>query len=153
MPVRHFLCRDYLHILFYIKFLLFVSLVNQDFNFFLIVIFCVKSSFQIAGWNNISSGNNSKRPASISNIITSLEKSLKNPKLQSGPTIESPGPILLIVAATAVKFVTRSCPSKDMAKTETTKIIINVIKYTLIERTTSCSIGLPSILIFLTLFG
>ena len=111
---------------------------NQDFNFFLIVIFCVKSSFQTAGWNNISSGNNSKRPASISNIITSLEKLLKNPKLQSGPTMESPGPILLIVAATAVKFVTRSCPSKDIAKTETTKIIINVIKYTLIERTTSC---------------
>ncbi len=26
MPVRHFLCRDYLHILFYIKFLLFCSL-------------------------------------------------------------------------------------------------------------------------------
>ena len=29
MPVRHFLCRDYLHILFYIKFLVFVSLVHQ----------------------------------------------------------------------------------------------------------------------------
>ena len=29
MPVRHFLRRDYLHIFFYIKFLLFVSLVPQ----------------------------------------------------------------------------------------------------------------------------
>ena len=29
MPVRHFLCRDYLHILFYIKFPVFVSLVHQ----------------------------------------------------------------------------------------------------------------------------
>ena len=29
MPVRHFLRRDYLHILFYIKFLVFVSLVHQ----------------------------------------------------------------------------------------------------------------------------
>jgi len=29
MPVRHFLRCDYLHILFYIKFLLFVSLVHQ----------------------------------------------------------------------------------------------------------------------------
>ena len=29
MPVRHFLRRDYLHIFFYIKFLLFVSLVHQ----------------------------------------------------------------------------------------------------------------------------
>ena len=29
MPVRHFLRRDYLHILFYIKFLVFVSLVSQ----------------------------------------------------------------------------------------------------------------------------
>ena len=29
MPVRHFLRRDYLHIFFYLKFLLFVSLVHQ----------------------------------------------------------------------------------------------------------------------------
>ena len=29
MPVRHFLCRDYLHILCYIKFLVFVSLFHQ----------------------------------------------------------------------------------------------------------------------------
>ena len=29
MPVRHFLCRDYLHILCYIKFLIFVSLFHQ----------------------------------------------------------------------------------------------------------------------------
>ena len=29
MPVRHFLRRDYLHILFYIKILVFVSLVQQ----------------------------------------------------------------------------------------------------------------------------
>ena len=29
MPIRHFLRRDYLHNLFYIKFLLFVSLVHQ----------------------------------------------------------------------------------------------------------------------------
>ena len=29
MPVRHFLRRDYLHIFFYIKFLVFVSLVHQ----------------------------------------------------------------------------------------------------------------------------
>ena len=30
MPVRHFLCRDYLHILFYIKFLLFCSLAPDE---------------------------------------------------------------------------------------------------------------------------
>ena len=29
MPIRHFLRRDYLHNLFYIKFLLFVSLIHQ----------------------------------------------------------------------------------------------------------------------------
>ena len=29
MPVMHFLRRDYLHILFYIKFLIFVSLIHQ----------------------------------------------------------------------------------------------------------------------------
>ena len=95
---------------------------TQNFFFLLIVIFCVNNSFQIAGWNKISNGNNSSLPASISKIITSLEKSLKNPKLQSGPTILSPGPILLIVAAIAVKFVTRSWPSNEMAMTEATKI-------------------------------
>ena len=30
MPVRHFLCRDYLHILCYIKFLLFCSLAPDE---------------------------------------------------------------------------------------------------------------------------
>ena len=36
MPNRHFLRRDYLHIFFYIKFLLFVSLVHQiSFVFYL----------------------------------------------------------------------------------------------------------------------
>ena len=36
MPIRHFLRRDYLHIFFYIKFFLFVSLVHQiSFVFYL----------------------------------------------------------------------------------------------------------------------
>ena len=36
MPVRHFLRSDYLHIFFYIKFLLFVSLVPQISVFYLL---------------------------------------------------------------------------------------------------------------------
>ena len=37
-----------------------------------------------------------------------LEKLLKKPKLHVGPTRERPGPILLNVAATAVKLVVKS---------------------------------------------
>lgn len=110
-------------------------------------------SFQIAGWKRIRSGNNSSLPANISNIRIILEKMLKCPKFCVGPTRARPGPILLIVAITAVKFVTKSLPSKEMAKMDREKIIIKVIKKTLIERTTSCSTGFPSILIFFTLFG
>ena len=42
MPVRHFLCRDYLHILFYIKFLVFVSLVHQIMKYRFHLLKCAK---------------------------------------------------------------------------------------------------------------
>ena len=56
----------------------------------------------------MSSGNSSSLPASMSNISIYLEKLLKKPKLHVGPTRERPGPILLNVAATAVKLVVKS---------------------------------------------
>ena len=98
-------------------------------------------------------GNSSSRPASISKISTHLLKSLKKLKLQVGPTWFRPGPMLLIVAATAVKLVTRSRPSKDSRKRDSANTVVKAIKYTLVDRTTSCSMGLPSILIFLMLLG
>lgn len=52
-------------------------------------------------------GNSSKRPASISNIRTYLEKLEKMEKFCVGPTISKPGPILFNVAATAVKLVVK----------------------------------------------
>ena len=58
------------------------------------------------------SGNNSKRPANMSKIMTNFEKSLKCPKLAVGPTISKPGPMLLSVAATAVNKVIKSLFSK-----------------------------------------
>ena len=65
----------------------------------------------------------------------------------------SPGPILLIVAATAVKFVVKSKLSSEISRTESA----NTIRYdaikTLMERTTVCSITLPSIFSFFTLCG
>ena len=45
--------------------------------------------------------------------------------------MESPGPMLFIVAITDVKFVTKSFSSKAMIKIERTKIAAKVIKYIL----------------------
>ena len=92
----------------------------------------------------MSIGKSSSRPASISNINTYLEKFEKNEKFCEGPASDKPGPILLIVAATAVKLVTRSYSSKETRNSEPQKIMRNVMKYTLMERTTSCSTGFLS---------
>ena len=75
----------------------------------------------------MSSGNSSNRPASMSNIRTYFDILLKNPKFCTGPTWERPGPILFIVAATAVKFVEKSYPSMDTIRVDATKTTINVI--------------------------
>ena len=77
---------------------------------------------QVAGANKTSIGNTSKRPASISKIYTSFEKSLNPANEPAGPTAPSPGPMLFIVATTEVKFVVKSKPSKDINKSDTTKI-------------------------------
>ncbi len=85
----------------------------------------------------MSIGNSSRRPANISNISTYLLKFEKKPKFLVGPTIDRPGPMLLMVAATAVKLVVISLPSKDTRKSDRPNTIIKVMKYTLTERRTS----------------
>lgn len=86
---------------------------------------------------SISTGKSSSLPASISNIRTHLEKGLNRLKFWVGPTSSNPGPMLLKVAATAVKFVVKSYPSMLMAKTDKK----NSTKYTeinaLVERSVS----------------
>ena len=62
--------------------------------------------------NNISNGKISRRPASISKVRISFENQENMPKFPVGPTSSRPGPILLKVAATAVKFVIRLKSSK-----------------------------------------
>lgn len=106
----------------------------------------------IAGWNNISSGKSSSLPASISNIITYLLSAEKPPKLQVGPTFESSGPTLLIVAANAVKLVVKSLFSSETSKTETVKIIINVKKIYINRTHNLVFYGLPIHFNFLDYF-
>ena len=67
-------------------------------------------------------GKISRRPASISKISTSLAGSAKPLKFRMGPTSSRPGPMLFMVAATAVKFVTMSKPLRLMSKKEVIKI-------------------------------
>ena len=57
---------------------------------------------------------------------TNFEKTEKLEKLPAGPTSARPGPMLLMVVSTAVKFVTRSLPSNATIKTDEAKIITNV---------------------------
>ena len=60
----------------------------------------------------------SKRPASISNIKTNFDNTEKSAKLPAGPTMLSPGPMLLRVAKMEVKFVAKSKPSREISKKE-----------------------------------
>lgn len=83
-------------------------------------------SFHAEGWKSISRGKSSNLPASISNMKTNFEKKEKFEKLPAGPTSARPGPMLLMVVSTAVKFVTRSLPSNATIKTDEAKIITNV---------------------------
>ncbi len=75
------------------------------------------------GANRTSIGNISSLPASISNIKTNFEKSLKPAKFPVGPTTPRPGPTLLIVHAMEEKFVVISNPFKETSSRETIKII------------------------------
>ena len=70
--------------------------------------------FHTAGVSSISIGYSSRRPASISNIRIYLVTGCIKPKLQVGPTLERPGPMLLNVQATEVNTVSRSRFSKSV---------------------------------------
>ena len=86
-------------------------------------------------------------------MSTSFEKGENAAKFDAGPTPPRPGPMLLMVAATAVKFVIRSLFSKDSAITYATNTSIKVAIYALTERVTSLSTGRESMVIFLTWRG
>ena len=60
------------------------------------------------GANKRSIGNNSSLPAIIENVNTRVENPLNPIKLLVGPMVPRPGPMLLIVAVTAVNAVVRS---------------------------------------------
>ena len=100
-------------------------LVHEAFTFYE---YFYKFLRQLLGVIISNNGNNSRRPASISKISVSLEKSEKNEKLHVGPTLFKPGPILLRVARTAVKLVVKSCPSSDSARVEIPKTMKNTAK-------------------------
>ena len=73
-------------------------------------------------------GNISRRPASISNMNTSLDSDENQPKLHVGPTRLKPGPMLLMVAATDDNVVTRSSHSKDTIRADITNITVKATK-------------------------
>lgn len=77
------------------------------------------------GTKIINIGYNSNLPKSIAKINVILDIAEKPPKFPIGPTISRPGPILLNVAATAAKFVTKSNLSKDKINID----IVNITKY------------------------
>ena len=101
----------------------------------------------------MSIGNNSKRPASISNISTYLEKSEKIEKFCVGPTSSKPGPILFNVAATAVKLVVKPKLSIPISNTDKKNITKYTAIYALVERLISFVTGRSSSFIFLTIRG
>lgn len=67
-------------------------------------------------------GKISSLPASMSNIRTNFDRSDSWEKLHVGPTAPMPGPILLKVAATAVKQEVKSRLSRLTTRTEAAKI-------------------------------
>ena len=101
----------------------------------------------MAGDKRTNNGNNSNRPANISNIKTNFEKSEYRSKFLEGPTSASPGPILPSADATAVRFVIPSKLSMDTSNDDITKIRQYVIKKIFAERSTPCAIGFLSKLI------
>ena len=109
--------------------------------------------FQVFGENRTSIGKTSNLPASISKISTSFVGAEKKPKFPAGPTKFSPGPTLLMVAATAEKLVVKSYPSMETASTDNPKITKKATKKAFSERTTSCSTTFLSSVIFFTCFG
>ena len=69
---------------------------------------------QALGINSIRMGKISRRPISMHMDSTSLLRSEKAAKLPVGPTISNPGPMFESVAMTAVIFVSKENPSREM---------------------------------------
>ena len=84
--------------------------------------------FQLEGANSSSMGNISSRPTSMSKDSSSLDAGEKAEKLPRGPTISSPGPMLLMQAVRAVKVVTNPFCSRDSSKKEATNTAIYTVK-------------------------
>ena len=72
--------------------------------------------FQAVGENSRSIGKISSLPKSIQSERMIFEKPEYCEKLPTGPTIPSPGPMLLIVATTAVKLYSVVNPSIDISR-------------------------------------
>ena len=75
-----------------------------------------------ASYEEQQDGEDLQSPASMSKVSTSVEKFEYIEKFCVGPAISRPGPILLKVAATAVKLVIRSKLSTAIRSTENAKI-------------------------------
>ena len=82
-------------------------------------------------------GNSSRRPANMSNINTYLENVEYMEKFWVGPTISSHGPMLLRVAAMAVKLVVKSKLSILINNREIKYTIKYTAINTLVDRITS----------------
>ena len=80
--------------------------------------------FQVCLENSINIGKISNLPIIISKVITIFDKSENIEKFCVGPTLASPGPILLRVATVAVKFVVKSKLSRLIMSKDTAKIAI-----------------------------
>ena len=79
-------------------------------------------SLHTEGEKSITIGNISSLPSSMSRERIIFESGEKNAKFSAGPTSPSPGPILLMHAATAEKVVSIDLPSStDIAKNEAKK--------------------------------
>ena len=65
-------------------------------------------NFHVVGENNIIIGKISSLPACIPKLRITFEKLFNSAKLNAGPTFPNHGPILLNVAATALKAVIKS---------------------------------------------
>ena len=101
-------------------------------------IYCRFNHFllQVEGDRRTSNGNNSRRPANMSNIRIYFEKSEYRSKFLVGPTSARPGPMFPTVEATAVKFVSRSRLSTLITRVDNANNIIYTMKKLLAERST-----------------
>lgn len=74
-------------------------------------------------------GYSSSRPASIENVSMIFEIGENSAKLDTGPTSSNPGPILLMVAATAEKAVKKLFVSSAIKKTRNQNTTVKTRKY------------------------